>query len=156
MAWSFCFPNRAEGRAWKSELRRSGDHFGQVVVVDFEYEIAPGGLPNPLCMVAIILDENFQYVRTIRMWRGEFGRTPPFDIGPDTLVVAYSAWAEMTCFLVLGWRFPAHIYDAHTAYLARTNLLLPYAPDEVRKKQRKRLSDACRFYGIEGWRKTSS
>jgi DNA polymerase-1 len=151
MAWSFCFPNRAERRAWKSELRRSGDHFGQVVVVDFEYEIAPGGLPNPLCMVAIILDENFQYVRTIRMWRGEFGRTPPFDIGPDTLVVAYSAWAEMRCFLVLGWRFPAHICDAHTAYLARTNLLLPYAPDEVRKKQRKRLSDACRFYGIEGW-----
>jgi hypothetical protein len=55
------------------------------------------------------------------------------------------------CFLVLGWRFPVHIYDEHTAYLARTNLLLPYEPDEVRKKLRKRLSDACRFYGIEGW-----
>jgi hypothetical protein len=60
----------------------AGDHFSQVVVVDFEYEITPGGLPNPLCMVAIVLDGNFQYVRTIRMWRGEFGRTPPFDIRP--------------------------------------------------------------------------
>jgi DNA polymerase I len=29
--------------------------------------------------------------------------------------------------------------------------LLPYNPDEVRKKQRKRLPDACRAYGIEGW-----
>jgi hypothetical protein len=128
-----------------------GDNFSQIVVVDFEYEVTPGGLPNPLCMVAVVLDENFQYVRTIRMWRGKFGRTPPFDIGPNTLVVAYSAWAEMMCFLVLGWCFPTHIYDEHTTYLARTNLLLPYNPDETRKKQRKRLSDACRFYGIQGW-----
>jgi DNA polymerase I len=29
--------------------------------------------------------------------------------------------------------------------------LLPYSPDEVRKRQRKRLSDACRSYDIEGW-----
>ena len=87
----------------------------------------------------------------IRRWRGEFGPTPPFDIGPDTLVVGYSLWAEMTCFLVLGWRFPVHVYDLHTAYLATTNILLPYEPDEVRKKPRKRLSDACRAYGIEGW-----
>ena len=53
--------------------------------------------------------------------------------------------------LVLGWRFPVHVYDLHTAYLATSNILLPYDPDEVRKKPRKRLSDACRAYGIEGW-----
>ena len=29
--------------------------------------------------------------------------------------------------------------------------MLPYNPDEVRKRQRKRLPDACRAYGIEGW-----
>ena len=62
----------------------------------------------------------------IRLWRGEFESTPPFDIGDDTLVVGYSLWAEMTCFLVLGWRFPVHVYDLHTAYLATTNILLPY------------------------------
>ena len=43
----------------------------------------------------------------------------------------------MTCFLKLGWKFPVHIFDQHTAYLAATNILLPYAPDEVRKRQRK-------------------
>jgi hypothetical protein len=64
-------------------------------VCDFEYEIAPGNLPNVLCMVAYVLDENLQHVRTVRLWRGEFGPTPPFDVGPDTLFVAYSAWAEM-------------------------------------------------------------
>ena len=90
-------------------------------------------------MVAYVLNENLQHVRTIRLWRGEFGQTPPFDIGPDTLFVAYSAWAEMTCFMVLGWQFPVHIFDLHTAYLAASNILLPYNPDEMRKRQRKRL-----------------
>ena len=53
--------------------------------------------------------------------------------------------------MMLGWKFPVHIFDLHTAYLAASNILLPYDPDEVRKKARKRLSDACRAYGIEGW-----
>ena len=73
--------------------------------------------------------------------------------GPISLFVAYSAWAEMTCFQRLGWKLPVHILDLHTAYLAVSNLLLPYDPEEEkkRKKPRKRLSDACRAYGIEGW-----
>ena len=130
----------------------SDDRFSQIVVADFEYEIVAGGLPNPLCMVVVVLDKNFRHIRTIRMWRDEFDREPPFDIGSDTLFVAYSAWAEMMCFLVLGWRFPVHIYDLHTAFLARTNLLLPYDYDGTKgQKQRKRLSDAAHFYGIEGW-----
>ena len=102
-------------------------------------------------MVVYVLNEFLQHVRTIRMWRGEFGSTPPFDIGPDALFVAYSAWAEMTCFKVLDWQFPAHIFDLHTAYLAASNILRPYKPDEIRKRERKGLSDACRAYGIEGW-----
>jgi hypothetical protein len=96
------------------------------------------------------------------MWRNMsdaappyFTTKPPFDIGHDTLFVAYSAWAELTCFMVLGWQFPTHIFDLHTAYLAASNTLLPYDPGEEqrRKKPRKRLPDACRAYGIEGWEK---
>jgi DNA polymerase-1 len=127
------------------------ESFGTIVVCDFEYESAPGELPDVLCMVAHVLDEHLRHVRTIRLWRGEFGSTPPFDVGPEALFVAYSAWAEMTCFKVLGWPFPTHIFDQHTAYLAISNILLPYNPDEVRGKPRKRLPDACRAYGIEGW-----
>ena len=125
--------------------------FQQTIVVDFEYEIEVGNLPIVLCMVAYVLDQNLQHVRTYRLWRGEFGREPPFLIDHNTLIVAYGAWAEMTCFLVLGWRFPIHIFDLHTAYLATTNILLPHAPQERRTKPRKRLADACRAYGIEGW-----
>jgi DNA polymerase I len=127
------------------------NNFSSVIVCDFEYEVTAGELPNVLCMVAHVLDENLRHVQTITLWRGEFGPTPPFDVGPDSLFVAYSAWAEMTCFKVLGWKFPVHVYDQHTAYLASGNMLLPYNPEEKRKKPRKRLSDACRAYGIEGW-----
>ena len=126
-------------------------NFGRIIVADFEYEVRDGDLPNVLCMVAYELDEHLQHVRTIRQWRGEFRSRPPFDIGDDTLFVAYSAWAEMTCFKVLGWTFPRHVFDLHTAYLAASNLLLPYDPEEVRKRQSKRLPDACRAYGIKGW-----
>src|SRR5262245_19410941 len=126
-------------------------NFTPINVVDFEYEIEAGGLPHVLCMIVYVLNELLQHVRTIRMWRGEFGSTPPFDIGPDALFVAYSAWAELTCFIALGWPFPIHVFDLHTAYLAASNILLPYAPGEARKRQRKGLADACRGYGIEGW-----
>ena len=126
-------------------------HFSQVVVCDFEYEIQPGGLPNVLCMVAYVLDQNLQHVRTIRLWRGGFSKFLPFDIGPDTLFVAYSAWAELIVFMMLGWKFPRHVFDLHTAYLSVSNILLPYEPELKRIKARKGLSDACHAYGIEGW-----
>ena len=126
-------------------------NFSTINVCDFEYEVADGDLPHVLCMVVYVLDENLQHVRTIRLWRGDFGAAPPFEVGPDALFVAYSAWAEMTCFMVLGWKFPEHIFDLHTAYLAASNVLLPHNPNEVRKRPRKRLVDACRAYDIEGW-----
>jgi DNA polymerase family A len=87
------------------------------------------------------------------MWREELLATtrPPFDIGPDAVSAFYSGWAELTCFKVLGWQFPDHVFDLHTAYLAASNVLLAYDPDEKRNKLRKRLPDACRAYGIEGW-----
>ena len=135
-------------------------NFRTVVVVDFEYEtvsgdynLRDGDLPVPLCMVAYVLDERLQHVRTIRMWRDELQRSsrPPFDIGDDAVLVAYSAWAELTCFGVLGWPFPKHVLDLHTAYLAASNVLLPYNPDEKHKKPRKGLPDACRAHDIAGW-----
>jgi DNA polymerase-1 len=127
------------------------NYFRRIAVLDFEFEIEDGGLPRVLCLVVYILNHKLRHVDTIRLWRGEFGSRPPFDIDDDTLVVAYSAWAEMTCFLTLGWKFPAHVFDLHTAYLATSNILLPYAPDEKRIRPRKRLSDACKAYGIAGW-----
>ena len=126
-------------------------YFRRTAVFDFEYEIADGGLPNVLCLVCYLLDENLRLVEVVQRWRGELGRSPPFPIDDDTLAVGYSLWAEMTCFQVLGWQFPRYVYDLHTAYLATSNILLPYEPDTKRTKTRKGLSDACAAYGIEGW-----
>jgi DNA polymerase-1 len=128
-----------------------GERFRQIIACDFEYEVAEGDLPNPLAMVAHVLEGNFRHLRTIKLWRGEFPRLPPFDIGPDTLFVSYSAWAEMMCFEVLGWKFPTYIFDQHTAYLAASNRLLPHAPDEERKKDPKNFEAACAAFGIKGW-----
>ena len=63
------------------------------------------------------------------------------------MLVACSAWAELTCSLKLGWLFPEHVLDLHTAYLASTNILAPCDSDAPRK----RLSDACGAYGLRGW-----
>jgi hypothetical protein len=41
------------------------ENFGTVVVCDFEYESAPGELPDVLCTVAHVLDEHLRHVRTI-------------------------------------------------------------------------------------------
>jgi DNA polymerase family A len=127
--------------------------FSQTIVADTEYEISPGDLPNLLCLVAYVLDENLRHVRTIRMWRDELLATtrPPFDIDPDTLFVAYNASAELKCFLTRGRQFPVHIFDPYIAYRAESNLLLPYNPDEKRTKPKRGLAYACRAYGIKGW-----
>ena len=128
------------------------DNFKTVTVVDFEYEVTAGGLPTVLCMVAYVLDEFLQLIHAIRLWRDEFNSKPPFDTGPNAVFVAYSAWAEMTCFLQLGWKFPEHIFDLHTAYLAVSNVLEPYDCGEAqRKRHGKDLKTACRAYRIEGW-----
>jgi hypothetical protein len=134
-------------------------HFTQYIVADFEYETRNDhiiyNMPRPLCLVAYILDENLRHIRTIRMWREELlaAKWPPFDTSPATLFIAYSAWAELTCFMALDWRFPRHVFDLHTAYLATSNILLPHdlANEKARTKIRKRLPDACRAYNIEGW-----
>src|SRR6516162_2352862 len=79
-------------------IKMSAEQFGKIVVADFEYEIrdGPSGdiypLPRPLCLVAYLLDENLNRVRTIKLWREQLlaSKRPPFDIGHDTLFVAYS------------------------------------------------------------------
>jgi hypothetical protein len=135
-------------------------NFGTIVVADFEFELEggdynlkPGDPPRPLCLVAYVLDENLQHVRTVRMWRDDLlaATCPPFDGDDDSVFVAYSAQAELTCFEVLGWPFPQHVFDLHTAYLSVSNVLLPHNPDERRTRARKRLPDACRAYDIAGW-----
>jgi DNA polymerase family A len=93
--------------------------FRSIVAVDFEFEFGGnnGNRPRPVCMVA----KELRSGKTWRVWRGEFGPAPPFPIGPDALVVAYYASAELGCFRALGWPMPARILDLYVEFRARTN-----------------------------------
>jgi DNA polymerase-1 len=101
--------------------------FRHVVVADFEFEFGghaaaedagrSGERPRPVCMVAKELLSG----QTWRLWRGEFGPTPPFPIGSDALFVAYYASAELGCFGALGWARPENVLDLFIEFRDRTN-----------------------------------
>jgi DNA polymerase family A len=101
--------------------------YRNIVAVDFEFEFGghtsfddasrSGERPRPVCLVA----KDWCSGQTWRLWRGEFGPTPPFPIGPDSLFVAYYASAELGCFRALGWPMPANILDLFTEFRDRTN-----------------------------------
>ena len=59
--------------------------------------------------------------QTWRIWRGEFGLTPPFPIGSSSLFVAFYASAELGCFRALGWPRPVNILDLFAEFRDRTN-----------------------------------
>src|SRR5262249_46377772 len=93
--------------------------FKEVWAVDFEFAAAPGERPRPFCMVAWELRSG----RVIRLWGEELRnrRTAPFNVGIDSLVVAYYASAEMGCFIALGWPMPIHLLDLFTEFRCLTN-----------------------------------
>ena len=95
--------------------------FAQIWAVDFEFQAKPGELVQPWCLVARELKTG----REIRQWYSDFGTAPPYDIGEDSLVVCYSAIAEMSCHLVLGWPMPKRILDLYVEFRRYKNGLVP-------------------------------
>lgn len=93
--------------------------FREVWVLDFEFIAAPGERSIPVCLVAYELISG----RVIRLWQGELTRlsSPPFDIGTDSLFVAYYSSAEWGCFLSLGWPLPMNILDLYAEFRVQTN-----------------------------------
>jgi DNA polymerase family A len=88
-----------------------------VILLDFEFIAEPGERPVPVCMVA---HEPYSGQRW-RLWADQLGSAPPFPTGPDVLVVAYYASAELGCYRVLGWPMPERILDLFTEFRDRTN-----------------------------------
>ena len=91
--------------------------FREVVVADFEFAITPGERPRPLCLVAHELRSG----RRFRLWRDQFGASPPYATGPDVLFVAYYASAELGCYRALGWPMPERVLDLFAEFRDRTN-----------------------------------
>ena len=91
--------------------------FREIWAVDFEFGGGAGNRPDPVCLVAWELRSG----RKLRLWRDEFGPSPPYSTGPDALFIAYYASAEIGCHLALGWPKPARILDLFTEFRCRTN-----------------------------------
>ena len=87
--------------------------------MDFEFRALDGERPEPVCMVA----RELRGGRSLELWADELRAcaSPPFDVGPDALFVAFYASAELGCFLALGWPMPARILDLFAEFRVATN-----------------------------------
>ena len=76
--------------------------YARVWCIDFEFSHQPGGLPMPLCMVALEIRSQ----ELVRVWLDGV-QSCPIHFNKSDLIVAYYASAEVGCFLELGWPIPA-------------------------------------------------
>jgi hypothetical protein len=93
--------------------------FREVWLCDFEFRQPDGERPAPLCMVA----REWRTGRTLRLWQDQLAglRESPITHGPDTLLVAYFAAAELGCCLALGWPLPAGVLDLYAEFRCLTS-----------------------------------
>jgi hypothetical protein len=94
-----------------------------VTSLDFEFRVDPGGRPFVWCLAVydVFIGKERVY------WRDELLQMlrPPFDIGPDTAVIAFYASAEWGCFAELGWQLPAQPIDLFAEVRVAFNRHLP-------------------------------
>jgi len=102
-------------------VKHIGD-FQSVILADAEFAAAPGECSAPVCFVFHELNSG----RTERIWlTGDKPERPPFDMGKDTLFVAYFASAEIGCFLALYWQLPTNVLDLYAEFALLTSGLQP-------------------------------
>ena len=91
----------------------------EIVSVDFEFSSPSGHRPKVWCLAA----REFRSGRCYKIPRRELLRmkSPPFDIGPQTIITGYFLSAEMCCFQDLGWARPANLLDRFVEFKNRLN-----------------------------------
>jgi DNA polymerase-1 len=96
-----------------------GAGFASCWFVDFEFQQVPGEIPSPICMVAF---ELFSQTK-IELFGDQLrARThAPYPVDASALFVAYSATAELSCHLALGWPLPERVLDLYAEFRCLTN-----------------------------------
>lgn len=93
-------------------------NFKEIWVADFEFKGEPGDRPEPVCLVA---HEVFSG-KILKLWSDDLiGASCPYDVGPDSLFVAYYASAEMSCHRALDWPLPENVLDLYAEFRVETN-----------------------------------
>jgi DNA polymerase I len=111
--------------------------FDEIWPFDFEFVPRPGERPDVVCLAAHELRSG----RTLRLWRDQLGKAPPYRTDRRALFVCFVANAECACHLALGWPLPARILDLNPVFRNLTNGLS--TPDG------KGLIGALRYYGLD-------
>ena len=116
--------------------------FEAIWSLDFEFFEDENHHPVPVCMFA----REWHTSTEIFLRREQLLalRQAPFDIGPRSLVVAYAANAEFSCFVALGWPFPHNVLDVYVEVGAAINGL----DIEGLELKRPSLLETCALYGI--------
>src|SRR6516165_3381906 len=93
--------------------------FKEVWLADFEFKALPGERPIPHCLVAM----EYRTKRRIRLYGEQLTKLKqaPFNVGADSLFVAFYASAEFGCFRALGWPLPIHVLDLFAEFRALWN-----------------------------------
>src|SRR5919108_1831455 len=91
--------------------------YREVWAIDFEFTAPPGERPTPLCFAT---RELFTGRRHTAWLEGTGPVSCPWRTGPDVLVIAYYASAELSCFLALDWPFPARLLDCYAEFRVLT------------------------------------
>jgi hypothetical protein len=115
--------------------------YDEINLVDFEFPQRDGErIPPPLCMTR----KEWRSGHVDRYWGDELAklRSPPFGVGPRSVLVAYYASAEVGCFRALGWQTPANILDLFAEFARETSgLPVPCG---------RRLPGALFHHGLDG------
>jgi DNA polymerase I-like protein with 3'-5' exonuclease and polymerase domains len=100
-------------------MKFRSNSYREIWAVDFEFQTEPGNRPLPVCLIA----HEVLSGQKLRVWQDELLQMdkPPYDIGPDSLFVAYYASAEFSCHLALDWPLPYNILDLFTEFRNHTN-----------------------------------
>ena len=85
--------------------------------VDYEFIPLDGGGMDLVCGVA----QNLRTGETRRRRRDEMGSAPFFDCGPDAVLVAYNAQAEMEAHRAMGWPLPDNVICLYAEHMLDTN-----------------------------------
>jgi DNA polymerase family A len=92
----------------------------EIWFVDTEYQRRDGEQDQrDICLVA----HEHHSGRTIKLWEDELHllRCAPFDVGPDSIIVVYGAFAELGTFRSLGWPAPCRVLDLFPEFKRQTN-----------------------------------
>jgi hypothetical protein len=116
--------------------------YGSVQSVDFEYLSEPGGNPTPVCMVSHDLITG----KILRVWLHQDGsagvtRSCPISVDYDTLYLTFSAGAEVSCHIALGWPIPERVVDTMAEFRVITNGLPGVGKSNI--------LTACKLFGVE-------